>query len=109
MMNNKSRYNTINSEETLVIPDTWINYCSKILHVYVIPLFCGIFILLGALLSIYIIIIVLGLLVVSVNFLFENTMVYIIGRGSYNKNFPICSDRIYSGNNCYTTRSTYCS
>ena len=47
--------------------------------------------LVGALLSIYIIAIIIGLFLVSINFIFESTMVFIIGTVSYNKNFPVCS------------------
>jgi hypothetical protein len=59
-------------------------------------------------LVIYIIGISLGLLVILSNYLFENTMVFLVGRATYNKNFPICINDIYQGSDCYTRTSTYC-
>ena len=68
-------------------------------------------ILLGilGLLLLYAIIILLSLLCVYFNIIFENTMVSIIGRDLYNKNFPVCSNTRYAGNDCYTTTNVYCS
>lgn len=59
-------------------------------------------------LALYIICISLGLLVIVSNYLFENTMVFLVGRAVYNKNFPICINDIYQGVDCYTRTSTYC-
>ena len=38
----------------------------------------------------------------------EFIVVSMFGRAAYNKNFPVCSSSIYTGNGCYTTTSTYC-
>ena len=107
---NHNNYFTI-STNTIDINESQMSdtSCSMLIHKYVKPAFYCIIVLLGALLSIYIIVILGGLLIVSVNIVFESTMVFIVGRASYHKNFPICSAETYSGNNCYTTRSTYCS
>jgi hypothetical protein len=61
-----------------------------------------------AVLALYIISISLGLLIILSNYLFENTMVFLVGRATYNKNFPICINDIYQGSDCYTRTSTYC-
>lgn len=120
-MNNKNYYNSIdtniidNESPQNMVSNTWIwinkkwVYCLTFFSEKVLPIFIIIFMLLVAILSIYIIIISIGLLSVLFYFLFENTMVYIIGRASYSKNFPVCSTENYIGNNCYTTKSTYCS
>ena len=57
----------------------------------------------------YIAIILLGLLIIVLNTVFEKTIVFIVGRDTYNKNFPICSNTQFVGNGCYATTSTYCS
>ena len=114
---NQNSYNTINTidinEPSSITPNTWMNkqrvYYSSVIQPLVLPPLYCIFFLVGALLSIYIIVIVIGLFLVTITSIFENTMVFIIGRALYNKNFPICSSETYSGNNCYTTKSTYCS
>ena len=67
------------------------------------------FIIFIVLLAIYLICIGLGLLYICFAISFENTIVYVFGRGTYNKYYPVCTDTVYTGNNCYTTTSTYCS
>lgn len=67
------------------------------------------FIIFILLLVIYLIYIGLGLLYICFAISFENTIVYIFGRGTYNKYYPVCTNTVYTGNNCYTTSSTYCS
>lgn len=58
----------------------------------------------------YVTVILLGLIVVLMNNSFENTMVFLIGKDSYHKNFPTCSDTMYNEfTGCYTTNKTYCS
>jgi hypothetical protein len=57
----------------------------------------------------YICLVLLGLLVILLNSVFEKTIVFIVGRDTYNKNFPICSNTAFVGNGCYATTSTYCS
>ena len=57
----------------------------------------------------YIAIILMGLLVILLNTVFETTLVHIVGRDVYNKNFPVCSNTQFVGNGCYNTTSTYCS
>lgn len=57
----------------------------------------------------YIAIVLLGLLLILLNTVCEQTLVYIVGRDTYNKNFPICSNTDFVGNGCYATTSTYCS
>ena len=59
-------------------------------------------------LAIYIFSIMLGTIIIASNYVFENTMVALFGRATYNKNFPVCINDIYQGNNCYTQTSTYC-
>ena len=60
------------------------------------------------LLALYIFSILLGTFIIVCNYVFENTMVALFGRAIYNKNFPICSNDIYQGSDCYTRTSTYC-
>ena len=60
------------------------------------------------LILLYIIIILITLIIVGFNEAFEYTMVAIIGRNLYNKNFPVCTDTDYISYNCYKTTSTYC-
>ena len=57
---------------------------------------------------IYVVIILVGLFCVLFDILFEKTMVYFIGQTLYNKSFPICTDTMYRGGECYTTTNTYC-
>jgi len=68
-----------------------------------IPLLCIIL-----LFAIYVIIILIGLFCVLFDTIFEKTMIYLIGQTLYNKNFPICSNTMYQGGDCYTTTNTYC-
>lgn len=72
------------------------NFCAMVL-LFVISVFI-----------LYIIIIVVGLLCVGFNYIFEKSMVFLIGSALYNKNFPICTNTKYIGGDCYTTSSTYC-
>jgi hypothetical protein len=67
-----------------------------------------VFIILG-LITVYVFSILLGTIVIVSNYLFETTMVALYGRAIYNKNFPICTNDIYQGSDCYTRTSTYCS
>ena len=60
-------------------------------------------------LVIIIICILCSILFVAVNACIEYIIVSMFGRAVYNKNFPVCSNTIYAGNNCYATTSTYCS
>ena len=57
----------------------------------------------------FIIAITIGIWVVIINTIFEKTLVFLFGRNIYNKNFPVCTDTQYLGNNCYTSTNTYCS
>ena len=57
----------------------------------------------------YIATILLGLLLILLNTVFEKTIVFIVGHDTYIKNFPVCSNTQFVGNGCYTTTSTYCS
>ena len=68
-----------------------------------IPLLCVIL-----LFVIYVIIILIGLFCVFFDIIFEKTMIYFIGQTLYNKNFPICSNTMYQGGDCYTTTNTFC-
>lgn len=67
------------------------------------------FLVIVFLLVLYIFAIVIGILVIFLNATFESTLVFLFGRATYNKNFPVCSNTIYSNNGCYTTTNTYCS
>lgn len=69
-----------------------------------IPIMCVL-----AIFALYVFMILLGLFCVLFNFAFEKTMVFMVGRDLYNKNFPICTDTTYIGSNCYSTKNTYCS
>ena len=60
------------------------------------------------LLALYIFSILLGVFVIVGNIVFETTMVFLFGRAVYNKNFPICTNDVYQGSDCYTRTSTYC-
>ena len=63
----------------------------------------------AALVLLYICSVLIGIFIVIFNTLFEATIVHIFGRDLYNKNFPVCTDTRYVGNDCYTTTNTYCS
>jgi len=65
--------------------------------------------IIGLIALLFVLSILIGSLVILLNTMFENTMVFLFGRALYNKNFPICSDTSYSANGCYTTTNTYCS
>jgi Flp pilus assembly protein TadB len=52
--------------------------------------------------------IICALLYVAICACIEYVIVSMFGRAAYNKNFPVCSSSIYTGNGCYTTTSTYC-
>jgi len=70
--------------------------------------FCVVTLIILAFVAIYVFSILLGTLVIVSNYLFETSMVALFGRAIYNKNFPICSNDIYQGSDCYTRTSTYC-
>ena len=71
--------------------------------------FCIITMIILGFITLYVFSILLGTIVIVSNYLFETTMVALYGRATYNKNFPICSNVIYQGSDCYTRTSTYCS
>lgn len=64
-------------------------------------------ILLGFLI-LFVFIILIGLLCVGFNYIFEKSMVFFIGQTLYNKNFPVCTNTQFIGGSCYTSTSTYC-
>ena len=70
--------------------------------------FCVVTLIILAFIVLYVFSILLGTLVIVSNYLFETSMVALFGRAIYNKNFPICSNDIYQGSDCYTRTSTYC-
>ena len=70
--------------------------------------FCVVTLIILAFVALYVFSILLGALVIVSNYLFETSMVALFGRAIYNKNFPICSNEIYQGSDCYTRTSTYC-
>lgn len=70
--------------------------------------FCVITLIILGFIALYVFSILLGTIVIVSNYLFETTMVALYGRAVYNKNFPICSNDIYQGSDCYTRTSTYC-
>ena len=70
--------------------------------------FCVVTLIILAFIAIYVFSILLGTIVIVSNYVFETTMVALYGRVVYNKNFPICSNDIYQGSDCYTRTSTYC-
>ena len=82
-------------------------FCERNEQLFQIVL-CVTVLIIVVLFAIYIISILLGTFVIVGNYVFENTMVAMFGRAIYNKNFPICSDDIYQGADCYTRTSTYC-
>lgn len=67
--------------------------------------FFGILIIILLLFAAYV---MLGIIVVVLDSAFEIAIVYLFGRDTFNKNFPICTNTVYSGNNCHTTTRTYC-
>jgi hypothetical protein len=91
--------------------NTWnykcLKFSRKIFDKILLLLFT-IFMIFISLLTIYIICIVLSLFCVLFNFIFEKTMILIIGNAQYNKNFPICSIDTYIGRSCYSEASIYC-
>ncbi len=52
--------------------------------------------------------ILLGILVVLLNTAFEFIIVSLFGRSVFDKNFPVCTNTVYTGRNCYASTSTYC-
>lgn len=107
------KYNTINDDTRVSIDVNneyykrhWNNFCD-ICNNIGFGLFCILLAIL-ALFAIYALFILIGILLVLFNTIFENTIVYLFGRNIYNKNFPVCTSTSYSGNDCYTTTSTYC-
>ena len=78
-------------------------FCIKHIDYICFPFICVILIFI-----LYLLIIFIGLIYVLFNIVFEKTMVFIIGRAIYNKNFPICTNTTYLGSDCYTATSTYC-
>jgi hypothetical protein len=81
----------------------------KYIGTSILSLIMIIFLIFIGLLAIYFIFTIIGLIFVLFCIFFENIVVYIFGRGAYNKYFPVCTDTRYTNNNCYTTTSTYCS
>jgi len=82
-------------------------FCQR--HAFVFQsIFCVIILIILVLTAIYVFSILLGTIVIVSNYLFETTMVALYGRATYNKNFPICTNYIYQGSDCYTRTSTYC-
>ena len=79
-------------------------FCMKYQDYICIPILCIL-----AIFALYVFIILIVLFCVLFNFVFEKTMVFMIGRDLYNKNFPICTDTTYISSNCYSTKNTYCS
>ena len=70
--------------------------------------FCVVTLIILAFIALYVFSILLGTIIIISNYLFETSMVALFGRATYNKNFPICSNDIYQGSDCYTRTSTYC-
>jgi hypothetical protein len=66
------------------------------------------FIILLILAVIYLIFIIGAIICVSINQCMEYVIVGLFGRAVYNKNFPVCTSTIYTGNNCYASTNTYC-
>jgi len=56
----------------------------------------------------YMCIILIALLCVGFDYIFEKSMVLLIGQTLYNKNFPVCTNTQFIGGSCYTATSTYC-
>lgn len=116
------RYTTIQEgePETPQVPveTCWQKFNKNYMPTEHTLLFCRKYILNGigfilliiiAIIAIYAIIIAIGLFCVFFNTIFEKTMVALIGRELYNKNFPICAMSTYIGGNCYETKNIYCS
>jgi len=83
------------------------SFCER--HAFVFQsIFCVIILIILVLTAIYVFSILLGTMIIISNYLFETTMVALYGRAIYNKNFPICTNDIYQGSDCYTRTSTYC-
>jgi Flp pilus assembly protein TadB len=82
--------------------------CERYVHEINVTCFVVILIIL-AFVALFVFSILLGTIVIVANYVFETTMVALYGRAIYNKNFPICSNDIYQGSDCYTRTSTYCS
>lgn len=59
-------------------------------------------------LLIYVVIVGITIVIIGYNIAIEATIVYLFGRDIYNKTFPVCTNTQYSGNDCYTSTSTYC-
>jgi uncharacterized membrane protein len=119
MMIMRQYYNSINTrgmeteQEQETKSTVWCGACYSNTYVYVVTpvawLAVCIAILLVIIVLLYVLSIFIGLIVVILNTVFEQTMVYIVGRDTYNKNFPICTNTEYIGKNCYNTTNTYCS
>ena len=69
---------------------------------------CAFLLIILAFIALYVLSILLGTLIIVSNYLFETSMVALFGRAIYNKNFPICTNDVYQGSDCYTRTSTYC-
>jgi uncharacterized membrane protein len=82
-------------------------FCEKYASVIQRTLFVVTLIILGFV-ALYVFSILLGTFVIVSKYVFETTMVALYGRAIYNKNFPICTNDIYQGSDCYTRTSTYC-
>jgi hypothetical protein len=100
--NMQRNYHSINNVDTIeTIPEISIRtFCKEAIKI--------ILAIIGVLVVVNFAFILLGVLIVLFNTIFEYTIVQIFGQEIYNKNFPVCTNKIYSGNNCYTTQSTYC-
>ena len=87
-----------------IMCDIWSSSVCKAIPVLVLVL---VLVLLGFLIF-YLIIILIGLLCVGFDYVFEKSMVFLIGQTLYNKNFPVCTNTQFIGGSCYTNTSTYC-
>ena len=94
----------IRVSEEIVINKT---FCERYVNEIQVT-FCVITLIILGFIALYVFSILLGTIVIVSNYLFETTMVALYGRAIYNKNFPICSNDIYQGSDCYTRTSTYC-
>lgn len=84
-------------------------FLRKIFDLFLCILFFNLIIVIF-LVVLYVVVIFLGLIVVLFNNSFKNTMVFLIGKDEYHKNFPTCSETMYNDfTGCYTTNKTYCS
>jgi hypothetical protein len=111
-------YNSINPSNHIenVETETWYQRLTSKISDGIYTILFGILCIVGftavivlTILTLYIIGILFGIIMIILNTMFETTIVYIFGRAVYNKNFPVCSDSKYIGNNCYAVKSTYCS